>query len=160
MKLVKPTYDHLMEVMLWFADDGHKPEANNSLNKYTPTSNTFLQDVNLKELQSYALVDELENIIAFGQVYLRLGHCHLARIVVEPANRGRGFGKKLISSLIKQACIDLKVNAFSLFVHSDNVKGINTYKNLGFVLALYPEKLEMQDCLYMLTSNSGGSKNA
>ena len=69
---------------------------------------------------------------AFGQLFLKeTGFLHLARIIVDPGQRGRGYGKILCRKLIDAA--QRQGNAkFSLNVYRENAAAVRLYAALGF----------------------------
>ena len=90
---------------------------------------------------------------AFGQYYRRLGRCHLARLAVAPALRGRGIGTTLVRELCRLGAADLGVDAYSLFVLPGNARAERLYRRLGFSAVPYPEPAaEFDGCTYMVAS--------
>lgn len=124
--------------------------------RYPVTQETFLADVKLSELKSYSLINEANELIAFGQYYLRVGRCHLGRLAVTPKQRAKGFGKLLIHKLMGMGCDELKVKESSLFVYELNTYAVEVYKRLGFELTPYPEYIPIEHCLYMVKAFETG----
>jgi ribosomal protein S18 acetylase RimI-like enzyme len=56
---------------------------------------------------------------------------HLARIVVDPSSRGKGFGRIFCEKLISEAK-KLNCRTISLKVNKDNSTAISLYRKLGF----------------------------
>ena len=104
----------------------------------------------LDTLKSFSLISNEGDFLAFGQYYLRLGMCHLGRLVVNPNLRGKG----IVSHLIKQLSIfgksDLRTDSCSLFVLGHNESAIQAYTKLGFSMAEYPEEIPLKNCFYMV----------
>ena len=72
------------------------------------------------------------SIFAFGQLLTKEnGWLHLARIIVDPAKRGKGYGKLLCVKLI-QIAIQKGYQKISLNVYRNNANAFNLYTNLGF----------------------------
>lgn len=88
-------------------------------------------------------------VLAFGQIYNRLDHCHLGRLVVSPKHRGQGVGSLLIDALIEQGQSLLGLSNASLFVLADNQAALSLYKKSGFVETTYPQQIPLEHCLYM-----------
>ena len=88
-------------------------------------------------------------LLAFGQIYNRLDHCHLGRLVVSPAFRGQGVGRKLVELLLEEGQRILGLSESSLFVLSDNQAAMKLYQNMGFVETQYPESIPLENCLYL-----------
>lgn len=139
MKLVPATDDHVSEIMGWFPDRRSCQIWGGPEFRFPFTDLTFLEDTRHRELPSYGLVDADDRPIGFGQYYLRLGRCHLGRLVVSPEHRGRSFGRWLIGGLVEIGARHLGVDECSLFVATDNTSAIGLYRKLGFVETRYPE---------------------
>jgi ribosomal protein S18 acetylase RimI-like enzyme len=89
-------------------------------------------------------------VLAFGQIYNRLDHCHLGRLVVSPKHRGQGVGSLLIDVLIEQGRSLLGLSKASLFVLADNQAALSLYQKSGFVETTYPQAIPLENCLYMI----------
>jgi ribosomal protein S18 acetylase RimI-like enzyme len=88
--------------------------------------------------------------LAFGQYYLRLGNCHLGRLIVNPNFRGQGIASHLINQLSTLGRSDLRTDSCSLFVLGHNKSAIKVYTKLGFSMADYPEEIPLKNCFYMV----------
>ncbi len=154
MHLVKPTKLHIAEMMNWFPDEKSLFQWSGPNFKYPYDLDSFTRDLKLRKLGSYSLVDEIGSLVAFGQFYLRLKRCHLGRLVVSPTQRDKGIGRILISQLSQQGCQQLTVDSCSLFVLSDNRAALKLYTSCGFIEAIYPEKISIENCLYLICNQS------
>ncbi len=152
MKLIDPTKDQLIEMMSWFSDEDELSEWAGPGFRYPYDLDSFMSDLNLDSLNSYSLVSEQLLFLAFGQYYLRLGKCHLGRLVVSPEFRGKGIASRLMTELSKQGKERLNVSSTSLFVLAHNKAAIKAYEKFGFKLAVYPENMAIENCLYMVKS--------
>ena len=118
------------------------------------TDATFREDARIESLPTWALVGDHGTFVAFGQYYLRLGRCHLGRLVVAPESRGSGFGGRLVRELCQKGSAELGVDSYSLFVHPDNESALRLYQRLGFSTVPYPEELPAaQHYVYMVASH-------
>lgn len=150
MYLTQASDEHIIELMSWFKDqDELKIWAGPNFN-YPFNLTTFKHDLNLRTLKSFALISNEGDFLAFGQYYLKLEKCHLARLVVNPRFRGKGIAAHLITQLITLGKPDLNTDSCSLFVLSQNIKAIKAYSKLGFSKAEYPEQIPLENCLYMV----------
>ena len=71
--------------------------------------------------------------VAFGQLIEKgQHHLHFARIIVDPAKRGSGYGLSLCRELIELA-IDRCCHRITLNVYKNNAAALNLYQRLGFV---------------------------
>lgn len=150
MNLITVQDKHIIKMMRWFESEQALRAWSGTEFKYPFDLKNFKNDASINELSSKVLVSTTGELLAFGQYYLRLGRCHLARLVVNPDLRGQGLVAELITQLSIAAKRELAVDSFSLFVMADNQGAIKAYSKLGFQLADYPETMEVDNCLYML----------
>jgi ribosomal protein S18 acetylase RimI-like enzyme len=111
----------------------------------------FKTDSKFEKSQSYVL-KQGRNLLAFGQIYNRLGYCHLGRLVVSPSYRGQGVGRRLIAALLEEGQRVLGLSHGSLFVLSDNKAAMKLYQKMGFVEAEYPQTIPLENCIYLTRS--------
>jgi ribosomal protein S18 acetylase RimI-like enzyme len=150
MKLIKPLNKHLQEITKWFANQGELTDWSGSIIDFPLSISSFSAELNIDVLSSFVLISDSAEVLAFGQFYLRLNRCHLARLIVNPLHRGKGIATELIHKLSNVGCNELSVNECSLFVLEHNESAIKAYNKYGFTLTPYPEKLEEAHCLYMV----------
>jgi len=145
------TMPDIDELMTWFP----KPEDINIWGgpsfRFPFTRETFLQDVYFGRMASFSLCDPSAHLVAFGQLYDRDGRMHLARLVVSPAMRRQGAGRRLIDMLMTVGLKGFSGNEYSLFVFCDNTPAYECYKSMGFVVAEYPRDMPHADVCYYLT---------
>lgn len=152
MQLIQPLENHLIEMMSWFSHEQELTDWSGPNFRYPFNLLTFVEDLKLSTLSSFVLVSNESALLAFGQYYQRLNKCHLGRLIVNPKLRGQGIASELIHRLYKLGIKELKVKESSLFVLAHNENAIKAYKKFGFVLANYPEKIPLENCLYMVKS--------
>jgi len=150
MQLVSVTDEHLTKLMGWFNTEAELRIWSGPFFNFPFDAHSFKQDLNLDELNSYALVNDEGQMLAFGQYYLREGCCHLGRLVVALNMRGQGLAKILINLLSEQGKQQLHCNTVSLFVYTHNTLAIAAYKKLGFQESKYPAVMPLADCIYMV----------
>lgn len=139
--------------MTWFPDKASCNEWGGPEFRFPFTRETFLQDTNVESVPSWVLVDRGGGIAGFGQYYLRLGRCHLARVAVAPRLRGQGIGSILINELCRKGTSELGAATFSLFVLPGNRRARRLYQRLGFAETPYPEPATVfEGCVYMVRS--------
>ena len=73
-----------------------------------------------------------EDLVAFGQIGKNSRRGHLARLIVNPASRGRGYGRTLVRTLLDKAR-GSSFERVSLNVDIANVAAVSLYTKLGFV---------------------------
>lgn len=143
----------LAELMSWFPDEGACRIWGGPGFRFPFTPATFRQDAKLDTLSTWALVDDDGGLAGFGQYYLRLGRCHLGRLAIAPAMRGRGIGSELVHELCRRGAAGLGVDSFSLFVMPGNERALRLYARLGFQPMTYPELSPgFEGAIYMIKS--------
>jgi ribosomal protein S18 acetylase RimI-like enzyme len=144
----------LPELMRWFEDaDACRVWGGPSF-RFPFTRETFRADARLDSLATFALTANAATLLGFGQYYLRAGRCHLGRLAIAPAHRGRGLGSTLVRELCRIGSEDLGVETYSLFVLPGNERAMRLYERLGFAPARYPEPDPMfDDCVYMVAAS-------
>jgi ribosomal protein S18 acetylase RimI-like enzyme len=150
MALITPLEVHLTEIMGWFnCEDQLKQWAGPNF-RYPFDQSSFMEDLNVQENNSFSLVSDSNEFLAFGQYYRRLNRCHLGRLIVHPLHRGKGIVSQLIIGISEQGQKALQVESSSLFVLSHNKSAITAYQKSGFIVTDYPEQIILADCLYMV----------
>lgn len=147
----------LPELMGWFPDRATCQTWGGPGFRHPFTAATFREDAKLDSLASLALAMPDGTLGAFGQYYRRLGRCHLSRLAVAPALRGRGIGTTLVRGLCRLGAAELGMepgaDAYSLFVLPGNERAERLYRRLGFSAVPYPEPAaEFDGCTYMVAS--------
>jgi ribosomal protein S18 acetylase RimI-like enzyme len=150
MQLTKPTTKHLKQIMAWISSEQELLQWAGPDFRFPYDLDSFSEDLKLAKLNSYCLLSNESELLAFGQFYLRLGKCHLGRLIVNPDRRGQGVAKLLIEKLSEKGCAELEVEDCSLFVLDNNQSALRVYEKMGFQLAQYPKKLLLPHCLYMI----------
>lgn len=150
MQLIKPLNNHLLEMMSWFSSEHELIDWSGPNFRYPFNLPSFVEDLKLSTLSSYALVSNESEFLAFGQYYQRLGKCHLGRLIVNPKFRGKGIASKLMYNICELGLKELEVKECSLFVLVHNEKAIKAYEKFGFSFANYPDKMPLDNCLYMI----------
>jgi ribosomal protein S18 acetylase RimI-like enzyme len=75
------------------------------------------------------------SVIAFGQVFDKpQNRQHLAKFIVNPTHRGRGYGRIFLQELLWRATAD----RVSLNVNENNSVAISLYAGAGFMVAERP----------------------
>jgi len=152
MKLITPTGSHLLEIMQWFTNEQELTIWSGPNFRYPFDLVSFSEDLKMTELNSFVLTNDQLEAMAFGQYYLRLGRCHLGRLVVNPNFRGQGIARQLMDRLFTLGKKDLGVSEGSLFVLDHNEAAIKSYQSFGFLFTSYPEIIPMESCSYMIKS--------
>lgn len=114
------------------------------------THESFLEDIHWQKMPSYSLRNSDNELLGFGQFYLRAERCHLARLAISPAHRGKGLGQQFISRLMQFGMSRLDVAECSLFVLKNNQPAIKSYLSLGFEISDFPAGHERYDSVYYM----------
>ncbi len=149
MSLVVAERAHVIELMSWFPDQLALETWSGPGFRYPFTEASFIEDLNPFESNSFVLLSKQQELLAFGQFYLRAERCHLGRLAVNPKFRGKGIAAELMQGLMSKGRQLLNVDEFSLFVLSPNESAIRAYQKLGFEFAEYPGQIGLDNCLYM-----------
>ena len=152
LKLASAQVDELGQLYSWFSNEPEISQWGGPGFEYPMSPEAFAAAVKVSELASFWLTDGDQNVLGFGQFYVRLGRHHLGRLVINPAYRSNGLGKLLVQKLIEQAHQQQQASGESLFVLRHNVAAIKCYQSLGFDFADYPEQIpgNLANCDYMI----------
>ncbi|MDH3430465.1 MAG: GNAT family N-acetyltransferase, partial [Gammaproteobacteria bacterium] len=120
------------DMMRWFSDAEAINIWGGPTFRYPFTRETFFEDIGWDRLASFALYDAADTFAAFGQVYERIGRINFARLVVNPAMRGRGVGKRLVELLMSVSASMYDCDEYSLFVYRGNIAAYACYRSMGF----------------------------
>ena len=150
LTLASATAPHLLQMMSWFPSAESCRIWGGPEFRFPFTAETFQADCQLTERHSFALLKAGAVFCGFGQYYLRAGRCHLARLAIAPACRGRGFGTRLIELLAQAGKAALGVDQCSLFVSATNTSALALYQRLGFARTDYPGGPGVAGVYYMV----------
>lgn len=139
------------EIMTWFPDGPSVDVWAGPRFRYPFTRESFVEDLRIDAVDSYALRNDDGILAAFGQSYERCGRGHLARLVTNPALRRSGAGTRLIEMIIAGLEARCGYDEYSLFVYRHNEAAYRCYRSLGFVVTDYPEDAPMAEECYFLT---------
>ncbi|MGW0908956.1 GNAT family N-acetyltransferase [Streptomyces sp. NPDC002853] len=102
---------------------------------------------------------EGEALLGYGEVWCdeEEGEAELARVILAPGARGRGFGRRLVRGLAEQA---LRIGYTEIFmrVHPANTAALRCYRGAGFLpvdLALAAEWNIPQPVSYVWLRHAG-----
>ena len=127
-------------LMGWFPDAAAVDRWSGPFFRFPFTPDSFREDLRLGAVDSWALVDEADGLIGFGQVYERNGRNHLGRIAVHPERRGCGIGHQLLAELMRAGAMNPGHDEFGLYVYPDNAAALHCYRSAGFVDAPDPDE--------------------
>lgn len=117
--------------------------------RYPLQQRQFLQQLRLPDTEAYVLLNENNQVVAFGQVCDRFDKIHLARLLVLPQFRRQGYSAILVAALLQLGLRWWPQRDASLFVYRNNTVALNCYHRLGFKPAQQPAS--PRDDLYFMT---------
>jgi ribosomal protein S18 acetylase RimI-like enzyme len=150
-QLIEATDHDLDELMSWFHDPDAVDIWGGPRFRFPFTRTTFRKDCHWGRMPGFRLDSPHGEFSAFGQMYRRYGRINLARLVVNPAMRGQGVGKRLVAMLIEVGPSLFEGDEFSLFAYRHNAAALGCYRSMGFVVREYPKGARMADQCYYLT---------
>jgi ribosomal protein S18 acetylase RimI-like enzyme len=117
------------EVLGWVADSD---ESHNwaSLPHRPDNSSIFVRWHSDPDIHPFVLWQD-GAAIGYGEIWTDAGEVELARILVKPACRGSGIGRRLVGLLLAEAARSGLANAF-VRVYPGNAAAIACYQHAGF----------------------------
>ena len=131
MKIQKAKITDLKDIIPWISNEQACKMWAGPYVKFPLIMERLSKDIGFSDDNSYCYKND-ESIFAFGQLLTkRSGWLHLARIIVDPIRREKGYGQLLCAELIHLA-IQKDYQKISLNVYRNNVSAFKLYTNLGF----------------------------
>lgn len=145
--------EDLVALSAWFVDATSLQRWGGPTFRFPFNAASFREDLLHRQQRSFVLRNMQFAFVGFGQFYPRWQRIHLSRIAVHPQQRGRGYGKILVTQLLRAADGVSDLAEFALFVYKDNVPAVALYRSLGFLAADPPEyEAAYANCYYMIRS--------
>ena len=159
-QLVEAIDADIDELMTWFGNAEDVVIWGGPKFRFPFTPESFREDCHWGEMASFSLRDGDDLQAGFGQIYDRNGRINLARLIVHPARRGQGIGRRLVEMLMAVGPGLLPLPEYSLFVFRSNEAALSCYISVGFEISDYPDDQILADQCYFLTRPVGaGSKD-
>ena len=147
--------EHAAQLITWFADQQQIAQWAGPGIDFTQDLEVFVKSIleppSPSSISSFSMLSQQE-LIGFGQFYLRHGCAHLCRLAVSPTRRGEGVVAELVSNLTAAAHVGLSISKASLLVYPSNGSAVKAYQKLGFSIVDYPGNDDIDGCLYMQKS--------
>jgi ribosomal-protein-alanine N-acetyltransferase len=107
---------------------------------------TFLVDITFNADAKYFVAVIDKRIVGFIGGWFKEGRLHIVNVATDPAFRGRGVARGLVSFLLELA-VDLKMEGAFLEVRRSNTAAQKLYEGLGFTATglkpmYYPDNME------------------
>lgn len=143
------TKTHISQLQSWFNDSEQVLKWAGSSIDFPATDVSFYQQLSAAGFTSFSLSYD-SNLIGFGQYQLHPPFLHLARLVINPKQRGKGYASLLISHLIEEGAKQGTIKKVSLFVYENNPVAYKAYTSAGFIKDKYPPgKQVIEGCDYL-----------
>ena len=95
------------------------------------TKEAFYNELHNNQYARYVVLEENGKIIGYCGTWLVIDEAHITNIAILPECRGRGFGEKLLSSMMDY-CREQNAERMTLEVRVSNIPAQSLYKKLGF----------------------------
>ena len=95
------------------------------------SKSSFLNEIS-NPIAKYIVAEVDNRIVGFAGLWVIIDEGHITNIAVHPDFRGKGVGKKLVSSLINQSD-NWSIKSITLEVRDSNIIAQTLYKNYLFV---------------------------
>jgi ribosomal protein S18 acetylase RimI-like enzyme len=98
------------------------------------------------------MVNDVGELLGLGQLLQKENdRIHMARVIVSPLQRAKGFGELLCRLLIDEGIKQFAKVYFTLNVYSDNTTAVKLYQKLGFKPQPAPsDSTPDKDIVYMV----------
>ena len=131
LNLRKAKKADLKTIISWISDELTCKRWAGPKVKFPLSIENLTKDIAFSDNNSYCLKYR-KSIVAFGQLLDKEnGYLHLARIIVDPSKRARGYGRWLCNELLKMAA-QQGYHKISLNVYRDNTIALKLYESLQF----------------------------
>ena len=120
--------------------------------RFPLTLQSLKKDIELSEDNTFVMVSAVGELLGLGQLLLKENErIHMARVIVSPLQRAKGFGELLCRLLIDEGIKRFAKVYFSLNVYSDNTTAVKLYQKLGFKPKVSPSApLPDEGVVYMV----------
>ena len=98
----------------------------------TPWSEeAFKMEVEKNMLAKYIVVEDEDDILGYGGIWMIVDEGHITNIAVHPNHRGKGIGNYLVEGLI-DLCKRCEIYRMTLEVRVSNIVAQSLYRKYGF----------------------------
>ena len=120
--------------------------------RFPLTLQSLKKDIEFSEENTFVMVNDDGELLGLGQLLEKENHrIHMARVIVSPLQRAKGFGELLCRLLIDEGIKRSAKVYFSLNVYSDNTTALKLYRKLGFKPQSAPSDYPPdKDVIYMV----------
>ena len=125
--------EDLKTVLVWIRDKEDCKLWAGPMVRFPLTLENLKQDIEFSPGNTFAMQDAGGELLGLGQL-LDKGNqrIHMARVIIAPNQRGKGWGDLLCRLLIDEGLKRFEEVYFTLNVYSDNSNAVKLYHKLGF----------------------------
>ena len=127
--------DHELKLRPMTAADIPRVHEIETASFQTPWSEDSFQGELNNLCARYSVLTEDGAIVGFAGMWLILDEAHVNNVAVDPAYRGRGYGKLLMRELMRGAYRALEITRMTLEVRVSNETALTLYRGMGFSIA-------------------------
>ena len=119
--------------------------------RFPLTLQSLKKDIECSEDNTFVMADDAGEPAGLGQLLEKEnGRIHMARVIVSPLQRAKGFGEILCRLLIDEGLKRFGKVYFTLNVYSINTNAVRLYQKLGFIpQPVPPDSIPDKDVVYM-----------
>jgi ribosomal protein S18 acetylase RimI-like enzyme len=133
MMLRIATNEDLNTLISWIQDKEACKLWAGPLVRFPITLQSLKKDIGFSEVNTFVMVNDAGELLGLGQLLEKENHrIHMARVIVSPLQRAKGFGELLCRLLIDEGIKRFAKVYFTLNVYSDNTTAVKLYQKLGF----------------------------
>jgi ribosomal protein S18 acetylase RimI-like enzyme len=120
--------------------------------RFPLTLQSLKKDIEFSEENTFGMVNDVGELLGLGQLLQKENdRIHMARVIVSPLQRAKGFGELLCRLLIDEGIKQFAKVYFTLNVYSDNTTAVKLYQKLGFKPQPAPsDSTPDKDIVYMV----------
>jgi len=126
--------EDLNTVISWIKDKEACRLWAGPLVRFPLTLQSLQKDIEFSEENTFVMKNTSGQLLGLGQLLQKENdRIHVARIIVSPLQRGKGFGELLCRLLIDEGIKRFGKVYFTLNVYSANKTALKLYQKLGFI---------------------------
>ena len=120
--------------------------------RFPLTLQSLKKDIEFSEDNTFVMKNTSGELLGLGQLLRKENdRIHMARIIVSPLQRAKGYGNQLCRLLVDEGQKRFGKVYFTLNVYSDNTTAVKLYQKLGFKSQPAPsDSIPDKDVFYMV----------
>lgn len=130
-------------------DDVDRAMALEAANQPNPWTERLFREELAAEGRTYLVAADDDELVGFGGVMIVGAEAHITNLLVDPARRGEGLGRRLIIELMRRA-VGQGAKHLTLEVRTGNESARRLYESLGLApVGIRPGYYDDDDALVM-----------